>query len=274
MDFTGKVALVTGAARGIGKAIATGLAKKGASVCINDMLTDEISAAAAELAAFGGKTLPVRADITKDGDVAAMFDLLLKEFGTIDILVNNAGIGDSFMVEDMPADVWRRVIDVDLTGAFLCCKAALPTMQRNNYGKIVNISSVAAKKISYHGGAHYTAAKAGLLAFTRHLAYEQGCFGINVNAVCPGATLTPLLRSSATASQLEAEIGRFPLGRFCEPEDIANAVLFLCSEKSRMITGQALDIDAGELLGWQDTTTYRKARKAYAEGVSKTPLKR
>jgi NAD(P)-dependent dehydrogenase (short-subunit alcohol dehydrogenase family) len=169
------------------------------------------------------------------------------------------------MVEDMTYEIWRKVIDINLNAVFLCCKAAMPTMQKNEYGKIVNISSVAAKKISYHGGAHYTASKAGLLGFTRHLAYELAPYKINVNAICPGATMTPLLRSSASQAELDGELGRFPLGKFCEPEDIADAVLFFCSEKAKMITGQALDVDAGELLAWIDFTSYKKHRKNYAK---------
>jgi NAD(P)-dependent dehydrogenase (short-subunit alcohol dehydrogenase family) len=194
-----------------------------------------------------------------------MFDLLFAQFGAIDILVNNAGIGDGFMVEDMTYEIWRRTIDINLNAVFLCCKAAMPAMQKKKHGKIVNIASVAAKKISFHGGAHYTASKAGLLGFTRHLAYELAPYGINVNAICPGATLTPLLRSRATPAQIEEEALRFPVGRLCEPEDIADAVLFLCSKRAKMIVGQALDVDAGELLAWTDFESYRRSRKEYAK---------
>lgn len=116
-----------------------------------------------------------------------------------------------------------------------------------------------------HGGAHYTASKAGVLGFTRQLAFELAPYGINVNAVCPGATLTPLLKASTTQAQLDAELGRFPIGKFCEAEDIADAVLFLCSRRSRMIPGQALDVDAGELLAWADFTSYREYRKDFAK---------
>jgi NAD(P)-dependent dehydrogenase (short-subunit alcohol dehydrogenase family) len=164
----------------------------------------------------------------------------------------------------MTYEIWKKVIDINLNAVFLCCKTAMPMMQKKQYGKIINIASVAAKKISFRGGAHYTASKAGLLGFTRHLAYELAPYGINVNAICPGATLTPLLKSRSPQAELDAELGRFPLGKFCEPEDIADAVLFLCSKKSRMITGQALDVDAGELLAWTDFASYKKSRKEYA----------
>jgi NAD(P)-dependent dehydrogenase (short-subunit alcohol dehydrogenase family) len=265
MEFKGLVVLVTGSGKGIGKAIATKFIQEGASACINDVVLDDAEKTAQELKKLGGKTLAVQADVSKEDDVKRMFGLLFKQFGTIDILINNAGIGDGLMVEDMTYEIWKKVIDINLNAVFLCCKAVIPTMQKKKYGKIVNIASVAAKKMSYHGGAHYTASKAGLLGFTRHLAYELAPYGINVNAICPGATLTPLLKSRTSQAELDAELGRFPLGKFCEPEDIADAVLFLCSKHSKMIVGQALDVDAGELLAWTDFTSYKTSRKDYAK---------
>jgi len=268
MEFNGRVALITGAGKGIGRAIATQFAQEGAFVCINDVIREDAEEASEELNRLGGKTLPLQADVAKEEEVKAMCDRLLQHFGTIDILVNNAGIGDSFMIEDTTYDAWKRVIDINLNAAFLCSKAVMSTMQQKRYGKIVNIASVAAKKISYHGGAAYTASKAGLLGFTRHLAYELAPYGINVNAVCPGATLTPLLKASSPADQLEAEFGRFPMGKFCEADDIADAVLFLCSRRSKMMVGQAIDVDAGELLAWTDFKSYEKYRK---DRVKKSP---
>jgi NAD(P)-dependent dehydrogenase (short-subunit alcohol dehydrogenase family) len=264
MEFKGQVVLVTGSGKGIGKAIATKFVEEGASVCINDIVLEDAEKTSEGLKKRGGTTFAVQADVSKEEDVNKMFDLLFEQFGTIDILINNAGIGDGLMVEDMTYEIWKKVIDINLNAVFLCCKAAIPTMQKKKYGKIINISSVAAKKISYHGGAHYTASKAGLLGFTRHLAYELAPYGINVNAICPGATLTPLLKSRSSQAELDAELGRFPLGKFCEPEDIADAVLFLCSKRSKMIIGQAIDVDAGELLAWTDFESYKKGRKEYA----------
>lgn len=264
MEFQNKVVLVTGAGKGIGRAIAKSFLQEGASVCLNDVVLEDAEKTARELRAVGGKTLAVQADVSSEEDVSRMADSLFHTFGTIDILVNNAGIGDGLMVEDMSYEIWKRVIDVNLNGAFLCCKAVMETMQKKRGGKIVNISSLAAKKISYHGGAHYTASKAGLLGFTRHLAYELAPYGINVNAVCPGATLTPLLQEKHSPEHLQAELGRFPMGSFCEPQDIAEAVLFLCSKRSTRITGQALDVDAGELLAWTDFASYQKQHKEYA----------
>ncbi len=264
MEFKDQVVLVTGAGKGIGKAIAMKFALEGASVCINDIVLEDAERTARELEGLGGKSLAVQGDVSDEQDVGKLVELLIDRFGTVDILVNNAGVGDGLMVEDMTYEVWKRVVDVNLNAVFLCCKAVMPIMQKKKYGKIVNIASVAAKRTSFHGGAHYTASKAGVLGFTRHLAYELAPCGINVNAVCPGATLTPLLRSRTSKAELDAELGRFPLGNFCEPDNIADAVLFLCSKQARMIAGQAIDVDAGELLGWTDFATYRKSRKEYA----------
>ena len=267
MEFNEKVALITGAGKGIGKAIAARFVAEGARVCINDIVGEDADKTTEEFRKLGGKALAVQADVSNEADVKKMFDILFAKFGTIDILVNNAGIGDGLMVEDMPYETWKRTIDVNLNAVFLCCKAAMPAMQEKKYGKIINIASVTAKKISFHGGAHYTASKAGVLGFTRHLAYELAPYGINVNAICPGATLTPLLKSRATPAQIEKEALRSPVGKLCDPDDIADAVLFLCSKRARMILGQALDVDAGELLAWTDSETYRQSRKDYAKKV-------
>ena len=274
MEFKDQIVLVTGSGRGIGKAIAAKFVEKGATVCVNDLVLDDAKKTSQELRSLGGKTLPIQADVSKEKDVKKMFDYLFKQFGTIDVLVNNAGVGHAFMVEDMPFEIWKKAIDINLNAAFLCCKAVIPTMQKKRYGKIVNIASVAAKKISYHGGAHYTASKAGLLGFTRHLAYELAPYEINVNAICPGATLTSMLKTHSSQAQLDAELVRFPIGRFSRPEDIADAVLFLCSERAKMIMGQAIDVDGGELLGWTDFPSYRKYRKDFVKKFLKKKGKR
>jgi len=267
MEFKGKVALITGAGKGIGKAIAARFIAEGAVVCVNDIVREDAEKSAEELKKLGGTALALQADVSNEAEVKRMFDVVFARFGTIDILVNNAGIGDGLMVEDMSYVTWKRTIDVNLNAVFLCCKAALPLMKEKKYGKIVNIASVAAKKISFHGGAHYTASKAGVLGFTRHLAYELAPYGINVNAICPGATLTPLLRSRATPSQIEKEALRTAVGKLCEPDDIVNTVIFLCSNGAKMIVGQAVDVDGGELLVWTDFETYRRSRKEYAKKV-------
>jgi len=263
MGMQGKVSLVTGAARGIGRAIALLLAEHGSHVVVNDLLEKEGTATVQAIQKLGVKALWAKADISNEQEVKRMFAEVFKHFDQVDILVNNAGVGSPLMVEDMPYEVWRRVIDTNLNAAFICCKEVIPRMQKHRYGRIINISSVAAKKISYHGSAAYTAAKAGLLGFTRHLAYELAPYGITVNAICPGGTLTPRIRERVTQEEMEEEIKRFPIGRWALPEDQAKAVLFLVSDQAEIITGQALDVDGGELLAWMDFEAYRQWRKRF-----------
>jgi len=263
MELQGKVSLVTGAARGIGRAIALMLASHGSHVVINDLLEKEGNETVQSIQKLGVKALWAKADVSHEQEVKKMFSDVFNHFGSIDILINNAGVGSPLMVEDMPYEVWRRVIDTNLNAVFLCCQEVIPHMQGKRYGRIINISSVAAKKISYHGSAAYTAAKAGLLGFTRHLAYELAPYGITVNAICPGGTLTPRIRERVTQEEMEEEVKRFPIGRWALPEDQAKAVLFFVSDQAEIITGQALDVDGGELLAWMDFETYKKWRKRF-----------
>lgn len=267
MGLQGKVSLVTGAARGIGRAIALLLAEHGSDVVVNDLLEKEGTETVQAVQKLGVKALWAKADISNEQDVKNMFSEVYKHFDRVDILVNNAGVGSPLMVEDMPYEVWKRVIDTNLNAAFICCKEVIPGMQKNRFGRIINISSIAAKKISYHGSAAYTAAKAGVLGFTRHLAYELAPYGITVNAICPGGTLTPRIRERVTQEEMEAEIKRFPMGRWALPEDQAKAVLFLVSDQAEIITGQALDVDGGELLAWMDFESYKKWRKRFVNKV-------
>jgi NAD(P)-dependent dehydrogenase (short-subunit alcohol dehydrogenase family) len=265
IDLTDKVAIVTGAGRGIGRSIAHTLASHGAHTAVVDLDQDVAEKVAQEIAETGAKSIAVQADVSKAASVQAMVDRCVEEWGTIDILVNNAGIATTHMIQDMSEADWRRVIDVNLTGPFLCCKAVLPVMRAKGYGKIVNISSVASKRISYNAGANYTASKEGLLGFSRHLAYEVASYGINVNVICPGPTVTPMMTEVATPETLRAREKSVPRGRLATPEDQANAVLYLVSDLSAHICGVALDVDGGALLGWYDIETYR-ARRARPKG--------
>jgi NAD(P)-dependent dehydrogenase (short-subunit alcohol dehydrogenase family) len=175
----------------------------------------------------------------------------VKEFGTIDILVNNAGIGGcSSLVKDIPEESWDQVMAINLKGVFLCCQAVIPIMIGKRRGKIVNIASLAARRMSFLGGADYTASKYGVVGLSHHLAYELAIHRINVNVVCPGATLTPLVDEKAPQEVKEKVAVNIPLGRWCRPEDQAEAVLFLVSERSSMMTGHVLDVDGGQLLGF------------------------
>ncbi|OJU80821.1 MAG: hypothetical protein BGO11_19685 [Solirubrobacterales bacterium 70-9] len=261
VDLSGQVALVTGAGRGIGLGIARGLAAAGATVVAADLLAEVASESAAELAAEGLAVTAAQVDVTDEGGVGALIGRLVADNGRLDILVNNAAITGTKTIEDTSADEWRQTLEVNLTGPFLCSKAVLPTMTAAGYGRIVNIGSVAAKRISYNADASYTASKAGLLAFTRHLAYEAAPAGIAVNAVCPGPTLTSNLAAIATEETLRAREKSVPRGRLALPEDIMRTVLFLVSDLAEMLSGQAIDVDGGSLLGWYDTETYFERRR-------------
>lgn len=257
MELEGKVALVTGGGRGIGRSICLCLGQAGADVAVN-YLRDEGAAweVASQIEALGKKAIVVQGDVSKGDEVSAMFSRVEKEMGEVDILVNNAGIVTMSMVEDMKEEEWRRVIDVNLTGVFLCCKAALGPMKRKMFGRIINIASTAAKRISYGGGAHYTASKAGVIAFTKHLAYELAAYGVTVNALCLGTTLTSAIMEKTTPQQREERVKLIPLGRFLTPEEHAGVIVFLASSVAAGITGQAIDSDGGSLLGWMDFRSY------------------
>lgn len=262
MELAGKIALVTGSARGIGRAIAVALARNGADVVVNYVRNEEEARKAVEeINILGRRSFAVQADVARSSDVKRLFRETLDRFGTLDILVNNAGQGMAAMVEDISEEEWNYIINLNLNGVFLCCKEAIPIMKAKKSGKIVTVSSVAGIKMAYLSGAHYTAAKFAVNGFTRHLAYELAPYGINVNAVCPGLVLTPLVTDSTPASFLERVRQTIPAGRISTPEDQANAVLFLVSDKSRMIVGETLVVDGGSLLGWQTNEVYERGKK-------------
>ncbi|MQA83849.1 MAG: glucose 1-dehydrogenase [Streptosporangiales bacterium] len=264
LRLDGRAAVVTGSGRGIGRAIAHGLAAHGAAVVVADL--DEAAGAtvADEITGRDGRAIATRVDVRNAESVAAMVDTTVAKWGSVDILVNNAGVATTQVVEDTSEADWRRVLDVNLTGVFLCCQAVLPHMSAQGSGKIVNVASVAAKRISFNAGASYSASKAGLLAFTRHLAYEVAGRGINVNAICPGPTLTPMMAEVADEETLRVRARSVPRGRLAEPDDQLNAVLFLVSDLADMVCGVALDVDGGALLGWTDTASYFERRRGPA----------
>jgi NAD(P)-dependent dehydrogenase (short-subunit alcohol dehydrogenase family) len=260
-ELAGRTAIVTGAGAGIGAGIALALVNAGAAVLVAD--TDEAGAAATvtTIEKAGGRALAVKVDVTESAQVSAMVTTAIERLGGADILVNNAGIATTDMVETLDELAWRRVLDVNLTGPFLCAKTVLPYMRAKGWGRIVNISSVAAKRISFTAAASYTASKAGLLGFTRHLAYEVARDGINVNAICPGPTLTAMYERLADEKTRRERIGLVPQGRFMKPDDIGRATVMLCSSFSDAICGVALDVDGGSLLGWMPVDEYRVKRR-------------
>lgn len=247
MLLEGKVALVTGASRGIGKAIALLLAENGADVAVNFAgSTAAAEAVAAEIEKMGRKAILVQGDVSQTEVCAAMMDKVVKELGRIDILVNNAGITRDTLLLRMKEEDWDAVLNTNLKGVFNCTKAAVKYMAKQRSGTIVNISSVVAL-MGNAGQANYAAAKAGILGFTRSVAKEMAARGIRVNAVTPGfikTDMTSVLPEKVVAA-MEASI---PLARLGEPEDIAKAVLFLVSDNAAYITGQTLHVDGGMVM--------------------------
>ncbi len=247
-EFAGKVALVTGGGSGIGAAAARGLAAAGAYVAILDRNREAAEAIAAEIAGNSGKAAGHMLDVADAAAFAKLAGTVAGQAGGIDVLVNSAGTITRHTIARMPAEAWERVIAVNLRGPFNGIQAVLPHLRARGGGAVVNIASVAGRRISFGGGAHYSASKAGLLGLTRHAAYELAPDHIRVNAVCPGPTATPFSGNMPSAEQKAARAKKIPLGRMVEPEDIADAVLFLASDRARMCTGIALDVDGGVLI--------------------------
>jgi NAD(P)-dependent dehydrogenase (short-subunit alcohol dehydrogenase family) len=244
-DFSGRVAVVTGAARGLGHAAAARLRERGASVAVNVRGRERAEQAAREL---GADVLAVDGDIAADGVPERIVDQTVNRFGRIDILINNAALPLTTRFEQISAEEWRQAIEVNLTAPFLLIKAALPHMKRQQYGRIVNVSSTAGRMVSTLGGAHYTSSKTGLLGLTRAAAKELGKYGITVNAVCPGMIDTELTRESASPELLEMLASGFPVPRLGTALEVADLICFAASEGAGYITGASLDINGGDLM--------------------------
>ena len=247
-EFKGRVAIVTGAGRGMGRAVARRLAAGGAKLVVNDVSQQSAESVATELRGLGTEAFSAPGDISKSADVNDMMDTAITNFGVAHILVNNAGILRPTAVIDIEEDEWDLVVSVNLRGTYLCSRAALPTMREAGWGRIVNFSSTAGKNVSTVGGAHYTAAKAGILGFTRHLAKEEAGYGITVNSVCPGLIDTEMVRTTIDPGLTKAYAASFPIPRLGEPEEVAELVAFLASDRAAYITGASLDINGGDLM--------------------------
>jgi NAD(P)-dependent dehydrogenase (short-subunit alcohol dehydrogenase family) len=246
----GRVALVTGASRGIGRAAALGLAEAGFDVVLNDIPRQqaELQTVRNEIEAAGRRCFVVLADVSKKAEVTAMVEKAIAEAGQIDAVVNNAGILISNSVEKLEEDQWDAVLDVNAKGTFLVTQALLPHMRARRYGRIVNIASIGGK----HGAplqAHYSASKAAVMGFTRVLAQEIGADGITANCVCPGIIVTDMGRTNlADQANVDKWTAITALRRLGQPEDVAGPVVFLASDQSAFVTGQSLNVCGGIVL--------------------------
>jgi len=244
-DFAGRVAVITGAWRGLGRAAVARLHERGASVAVNVRESERAEALANEI---GARAFAVPGDLAADGVPDQIVRGTLDRFGRIDILVNNAALPLSTRFPDVTAEEWRRVLEINLTAPFLMTKAVFPAMRAQHYGRIINISSSAGRMVSTLGGAHYTASKAGLLGLTRATAKELGKFGITVNAICPGMIDTELTRERASDEVLERLAANYPVPRLGTALEVADLICFAASEAAGYITGASLDINGGDLM--------------------------
>jgi 3-oxoacyl-[acyl-carrier protein] reductase len=248
MDFTGKVALVTGSGRGIGKAIALKFAENGATLVINDVGDSApVEQTVAEIKKMNRPAMAVMADVSSSADVTRLVETAITTYGKIDILVNNAGITRDQLTMKMTDEEWDKVLAIDLKSVFLCTRAVLRPMLKQRSGRIISMSSVVGI-IGNAGQANYAAAKAGIIGFTRTIAKEVASRGITVNAVAPGFIDTPMTQV-LPAERKQALMNSIPLGYLGMPRDIAETVAFLASEEARYITGQVITVDGGISLG-------------------------
>ena len=245
----GRVALVTGASRGIGRATAWRLATEGARVCLADLDVEGASLAAAEFVDEGMDAFTAELDVTRRSGVEDVVGKVVERYGKLDILVNNAGVTRDDLIYKMKDEDWSMVLNVHLNGAFLCSQAAQKHMVENGYGRIINVSSTSA--LGNLGQANYSAAKAGLQGFTKTLALELGRYGITVNSVAPGFIETEMTRATAArmgidwAEFVDARAREIPVGRGGKPEDVAAAILYFASKEASFVSGQVLYVAGG-----------------------------
>lgn len=243
MSLTGKIAVVTGSAQGIGQAIATTLAQEGADIVVADLNADRCEETVSRVQELGRKAMAVSVNVGDWDQVKGMIDRVLKDWKRIDILVNNAGITRDGLLLRMKEDDWQSVLQVNLTGTFFCVKAVVPTMSRQRSGRIVNIASIVGA-IGNVGQANYSASKAAVIGLTKTVAREYASRNVTINAVAPGFIDTAMTQD-LSADTKEALLSQIPLKRLGQPSDIADAVSFLCSEKAGYITGHVLHVNGG-----------------------------
>jgi len=252
MNLTNRVALVTGASRGIGAATAEVLASRGAQVAVSARTVSDLDQVAGRIRQAGGKALVVPCDVLDQVQVEAMVGAVMKEWGRLDILVNNAGMGTPTMpVETISPTDWDHTVALNLKSAFLAIRAAVPVMKAQKSGRIINVSSFAGRNFSRISGPQYSAAKAGILALTKHLAVELGPFGIGVNSVAPSIVLTARVKSKWEARTQEEQktiLAGIPLRRLAQPEEVATVIAFLASDDASYVNGVCIDINGGSYM--------------------------
>ena len=248
-ELKDKVALVTGARQGMGKAHALALASQGAKVIVTDIDESECQKVVNEIESQGGEAIALKLDVSSAEEVGRVFDSAVEHFGRLDILVNNAGVFIPKAFLEITEDEWNKVIDINLKGQFLCAQRAAKEMAKNKWGRIINIASIASGQvgIGMEWGSHYTASKGGVIGLTETLAIELAPLGINVNAVAPGAIDTPMLRAGAEEEELKKWVEKIPLKRIGKPEEVSAMVVFLASEEASYITGATFYVDGGWL---------------------------
>jgi len=249
MKLRDKIAIVTGARRGIGRAIAVALAREGANITVSDISQEDCRDVVNEIERLGRKGLALKCDVSSSHDVDDMVGKTVAEFGRVDILVNNAGIISYKPFLELSDEDWDKTLNVNLKGQFLCARAAAREMVKNKWGRIINIASISSGGcgIAYPLIAHYTASKGGIIALTEALAVELTPKGINVNAICPGAIDTDMAKGVKESGQLAQLLTRIPKGRLGQPEEIGSLAVFLASEESDYVSGAAIVIDGGWL---------------------------
>jgi methylmalonyl-CoA mutase cobalamin-binding domain/chain len=246
-SLKGKIAIVTGASRGLGKAMAIGLAQAGVKVIVTDVL--DTTKTVEELKKYTHEVLGLKVDVASQSDIQSMVQQIIKRFGRIDILVNNAGILRTGDAEKLKKEDWDKVIQINLTGEFLCAQAVGAQMIKQKSGSIINIASIAGLG-GYASSAPYSASKAGVILMTKTLAVEWGKYNVRVNAICPGVFATDMTTDYLQDKQFKEMIkSRVPLGRHANPDELVGTVIYLASEASEYVTGHALIIDGGWTAG-------------------------